>query len=260
VSPRIQKDLIQQIRVPAARSFCAPNALDLSPYANLARPPYSGPFRLLSLGRVVDTDKGLFWLPGILRELGDLDCTLTVAGEGPDLEELKRRCLPLGNRVTFLGRVGGESVPGLVASHDILVMPSRFEGFGYTLIEAMAGGCVPVATRLQGVTDFVVKDGITGFLFPAGDLQAAAEGIRRLKNDAGLFKRMSDAGRADVEHRFSIKALSQSYAPVLDSLKQNPHPPKTRYGTPFRPLQTSGIWRRFIPNNLKNLWRQYFLR
>ena len=70
------------------------------------------------------------------------DWELTVSGDGPDLAELKGRFAVAGmaERVEYLGWTDPNDVPGLMERHDVFLFPSRFEGFGKTLIEAMAGG------------------------------------------------------------------------------------------------------------------------
>jgi glycosyltransferase involved in cell wall biosynthesis len=162
--------------------------------------------------------------------------------------------------VKYVGRVGPASVPTVMASHDVLLMPSRFEGLPYTLIEAMAGGCVPVATQLRGVTDFVVRHGETGFLFPMGDVATAAACIRRVHGDVALFEKMSRCGREDVFRRFSIPALAEGYAGVIARVEDGAFQPECRHGTRFELLQTGSRLRRMVPNGLKNVWRKHFLR
>ena len=117
-----------------------------------------------------------------------------------------------------------------------------------------------MATRLRGVTDFVVRDQETGFLFPMGDTVAAAASVRRLHEDAGKFEKTSRAGRDDVFKRFSIPALADGYMQVLNGLGQNPHTPRSRHGEMLKLLQTGSTWRRLVPNRLKNVLRKHFLR
>jgi len=68
-------------------------------------PPHSrfadAPLRLISLGRLIDIDKGVFWLPKILGQLHDPPVKLTIAGDGPDRAELERCYALLGDQVFF---------------------------------------------------------------------------------------------------------------------------------------------------------------
>ena len=68
-------------------------------------------------------------------------------------------------------------------------MPSRFEGFGFSLIEAMAAGCVPIVSRIHGVTDWIVEDGKTGFVCGIDKPREFAERLIQLSKDRGRFSR-----------------------------------------------------------------------
>jgi glycosyltransferase involved in cell wall biosynthesis len=198
-----------------------------------------------------------------MERLEGMPVRLTVAGEGPDFAELKRRCGKLMDKVEFLGRVSADSVPGLLAGHDAFLMTSRYEGLPYTLIEALAAGCVPVASRIAGVTDFVVKHEETGLLFPVGDTAAAVGQIQRLAGDGGLLARMSVAGQADCRERFSIPAMAEGYMRAIDSLRDVSKLPKLqglRVGQPYEILPMGGGWRKYVPNGIKNLLRRHMYR
>ncbi|MEA1049009.1 glycosyltransferase family 4 protein [Lamprobacter modestohalophilus] len=262
VSPRIRDDLVHQHGFDPVRTQAIPNALDLSQFEQPREPRGSGePLRLLFLGRLKDIDKGVFWLPEILARLPEHAVRLSVAGDGPDRTALEDRCAGLGERIRFLGRVPPEQVPALAASHDVFLFPSRFEGLPLTLVEAMAAGCVPVATRIKGVTDFVVRDGHTGLLFPIGDVEAAAASIRTLVDDPSRLAAMSLAARQSIEGRFDRAQMASAYAGVLQAVQDDPPAlkpplPLSRWAYP-RGLR-SGM-RTLLPTGVKNwlrVWRE----
>ena len=183
---------------------------------------------MLFVGRVEDQAKGVHWLPEILdlAIAAGANLRLTVAGSGPDLPALRKVVCGRGLEplVQFLGEVSPDRVPSLLNSHDVFLMPSRFEGFPYGLLEAMAAGCVPVASRIHGVTDFVVQHGRTGFLFPMGSPRAAAECLARLAWDPGLLSAMSVAARADVRARFNLAQQTERYAVLIRGVLRAPRP------------------------------------
>jgi glycosyltransferase involved in cell wall biosynthesis len=216
VSPRICDDLVGKLRFRPDRTFAIPNAIDIERFERAERAPSAAGLRILSLGRVEDSSKGIFWLPRILAKLEQAPVALTVAGDGPDLTELKRRCASLACPVTFLGPVPLDMVAGIMARHDVFLFPSRFEGLGIALAEAMAAGCVPVASRIHGVTDFVIAEGKTGFLVPVGDTAAAAQAILLLARDRERLARMAAAARSSALARFRIEAMAAAYAQVLE--------------------------------------------
>lgn len=260
VSPRIRDDLVARHGFAPERTHVILNAIATPDAPRRARSPITAqaPLRLLSLGRVEDASKGVLWLPHILQRLDGLPCELTVGGDGPDLEALRRNCACFGGQVRFLGAVPAERVPILMAEHDVLVFPSRFEGFGLTLAEAMAAGCVPVASAIRGVTDAVVDHGRTGLLFPVGAPDQAALAILSLIMEPGLLERLSTAARLEATRRFGAGQAADAYADLLQEVRRRPPPiaeplPLSRWGYPAG--LTDGGLRRFVPRRIKNLLR-----
>jgi glycosyltransferase involved in cell wall biosynthesis len=150
-------------------------------------------------------EKGLEYLlraTALLRDRGT-DVDVVVAGEGPSRDELKAlaTALKLDERVTFPGEVRHEDVPGVLAGLDIFAMPSTWEGFGVSALEASAMKLPVVASDIHGIPDVVI-DGETGLLVPPADPAALADAIERLARDEGLRKRMGEAGRAYVAREY----------------------------------------------------------
>ncbi|HTW93010.1 MAG TPA: glycosyltransferase family 4 protein [bacterium] len=137
------------------------------------------------------------------------DLWLVVAGpmsraDFPGLDEETVRALKeridragVASRVVWSGMLRDKNA---VASHysaaDIFVFPTRAEGMPNVLIEAVTMGLPVVATNLPGITDFVVADGETGFLFPPEDVDALTQTTERLILDPTLRAKMGQAARA----------------------------------------------------------------
>jgi glycosyltransferase involved in cell wall biosynthesis len=219
VSERCRHDLVTRHGFPAERTFAIANAVDTDRFIAVSRKKekHEQPLRVLFLGRIEDDSKGVFWLPSILQALPPT-VRLTIAGDGPDLPALKTRMARQADQVDFRGAVRAEGIPALVAEHDVFVMPSRFEGFGMVLIEAMAGGCVPVASNIHGVTDNIVDDSINGLLFPIGDCRRAARAIQSLHDHREKLREMSEAGREKAIGRFSVASMGKRYHDVIHEL------------------------------------------
>jgi glycosyltransferase involved in cell wall biosynthesis len=262
VSPRIRRDLIGYYGFKDLFTHEIPNAIDLTAFSSPRVPrPLGAPLRVLFLGRIVDTDKGVFWLPKIMAQLPRDSAHLTVVGDGPDMASLRLRFTSLGNSVTFTGNIAPNEVPSMLAHHDVFIFPSRFEGLGLSLVEAMAGGCVPVATRIKGVTDFVVTDGRDGILFGVGDTRSATNAIHRLALEPKTLHQMSDAARQNVAGRFALEKMAISYRTVIEGIRL--HPKDLPDPIPFyRWAYPSGLKRGFrskLPSGIKNflrLWRE----
>jgi glycosyltransferase involved in cell wall biosynthesis len=113
--------------------------------------------------------------------------------------------LAVPDRVIFTGEVQ-DSRPAYAAA-DVLVLPSaQPEPFAGVVLEAMAMGKPVIATALGGSLDQVV-DGETGYLVPPGDVGAMADKIRALCEDAGLRRRMGEAGRERVRTHFDVQRM-----------------------------------------------------
>ena len=124
---------------------------------------------------------------------------VVVAGDGPERARLEASVRELGlePRVAFLGTVPRERVLRLFRAADASVLPSAWENFPHTVVEALAVGCPVVATAVGGVPE-VVRDGENGLLVPPGDPHALAGAIRRFFADAELRERLAAAAPGSV--------------------------------------------------------------
>lgn len=122
--------------------------------------------------------------------------TLAFVGDGPARAELEEHFR--GTATTFLGMLHGEELSASYASADVFVMPSESETLGFVVLEAMASGVPVVAVRAGGIPDILTKQGETGFLYPPGDVAAAAAQVAALAADAGLRSAVGAAARAEV--------------------------------------------------------------
>src|SRR5207247_1768501 len=135
--------------------------------------PQQGPL-IGAVGRL-SPEKGqnvlLQALPSVLAAFPQAACVL--AGEGPARAalEAEARRLGIGDRVVFLGL--RRDVPMVLAALDLFVQPSIYEGFGLSLLEAMAAGLPVVASRVGGIPE-LIEDGRTGLLVPPQDSMALA--------------------------------------------------------------------------------------
>ncbi|ADB74896.1 glycosyltransferase [Geodermatophilus obscurus] len=120
--------------------------------------------------------------------------SLVVVGDGPDRERV--HALAAGHpRVHLSGFVEHTAVPAVLASLDVLVLPSAYEEMGSVLTEALASGLPVVASDVGGIPE-VVHHGVTGLLVPPGDVDALAAALDRLAADAGLRARLAAGARA----------------------------------------------------------------
>jgi glycosyltransferase involved in cell wall biosynthesis len=109
---------------------------------------------------------------------------------------------------------------------DLFAFPSRREAFGMALVEAMASGLPCIASRLPGVTDAIVVDGVTGVLVEPQDPVELSAHMARLLGDRATASRIGAAARASVEKRFAIdqtaRNVAHAYRHVLDGVGRAP--------------------------------------
>lgn len=114
------------------------------------------------------------------------------------------------NGVEWAGPVSAEQIKAFYAAADIFVMPSRYETFGLSVLEAMAAG-LPVVAANTGALPELVENRITGILTPPGDALSMAAGILELLENPDLRKKMGEAGRQRALECFDLKrAMDQT--------------------------------------------------
>ena len=142
-----------------------------------------------------------------------------VAEQAGFANDLKRRIEAAGltSRIVITGELDIEEVQRWYQRLTIYAFTSRNEGFGLTLIEAMAAGVALVAAR-AGAAELVVDDGITGVLVPAGDANALATALEPLMRDVAAAGAMGAQARQRVLEKFSLDAEARAIADVYGRL------------------------------------------
>jgi glycosyltransferase involved in cell wall biosynthesis len=147
------------------------------------------------------------------------DATLVLLGDGPERSRLERLAQEygLGERTRFLGAGEREDVLRLSRAADAVVLSSTWENLPHTVVEALSVGTPVVATAVGGVPE-VVEDGVNGLLVPPGDVEALAEALRRLVEEAGLRDRLAAAAAPSVAHLREPEVLARIEALIAEAL------------------------------------------
>ncbi len=116
----------------------------------------------------------------------------------------------LADRVVFLGQLSQERLADEMASALVLVLPSRSEGLGRVLIEAMAAGTPVIGSRVGGIPE-LVRDGVDGFTFPVDDPAVLEERLRWLLEDPGRAAPLAAGGALRAREAFSSEAYVEGY-------------------------------------------------
>lgn len=258
-TPRQVHDLSENYGVSKDRLNLIPNGIEIAKFQDAASKPRgeSSALRLGFLGRLEHNQKGVLFLPGIIRKLHEqgVQFHLKVAGKGvhgKSLESELRAYVQEGT-VELVGSLSPSQVPEFLANIDVLLFPSQFEGCPNALLEAMMAGCVPVASLLEGITDFILQEGKTGFLCPVGDCEAFAVRVYELARNRDKLRKMSQAVVWDARERFSQTRMAADYARVLKKVMAEPAPKWTP--RPWSEFQVDPAfkqtWRRYVPDSVK---------
>jgi glycosyltransferase involved in cell wall biosynthesis len=177
---------------------------------------------VLFLGRLV-AYKGVPQLLEALHRLRELPgWRATLAGDG----EVEATAAALaGNgltgRVELPGWVDAQGVAELIASADILVLPSLIENLPLSVIEGMAAGLAVIASRVGAVED-IVSDGNTGLLVEPGDVDGLTAALARLIGDPELRRRLGKEAQSFHHAHLDLEAFADTFRDVWEEAALTP--------------------------------------
>lgn len=227
------------------------------PEAVAARPGKRAdmPLRLLFVGRLTE-DKGFFDLPRIDSALSNTGIRLRWTVIAPTSAELE---LSAANwlvqpHVDHRAFVPLNEMESVYLTHDILVFPSRYEGFPMAVLESMKCGMVPVVMRLEGGISEMIRHGITGLIVDSGDWQAMASCIVGLASEPSRLTAIGTASRLYSEARFDSREATNCLSAGILAAHRRPN--CKRPG----PTYLSRLDRAWLPNSFVRLGRQLAMR
>jgi glycosyltransferase involved in cell wall biosynthesis len=218
VSDAVGRDISRRFPPMSERVRVIPNGIDPSRFSTLLPPERceekkrwglasEGPV-LGYVGRLEEKTKKLTHLIESFAHLKKSNPTaiLLIVGDGPDRKMMEAFIIRKGlsDAVLFVG--AQKNVENFYPLMDVYVQPSISEGFGLSLIEAMASSLPIVATKTGGIPEIVV-DGETGILVSPGNSLVLARAIEDLLSDRNLAWRMGNAGRKRVEKLFGFQGV-----------------------------------------------------
>lgn len=169
---------------------------------------------ILFLGRIDLYMKGLDILIDAFSRIRGRDVSLKIAGSGKkgDVKKLVRKIRDYGieGRVAYLGRVDEKEKRELLRTCLFLVMPSRFEGWGITAVEANAASKPVLGTKIWGLTE-AVADGRTSLLVEPNNSEKLAVNMELLLQNCALRNDLGKEGRAWAK-KFSWESIAEEQA------------------------------------------------
>ena len=222
ISQDITADL-RKYRVPQSRIVHIPNGV----VTRAAPPSRHGPQLRSSRDQAVfvfagriERQKNIDTLLTALAKIRDRNWRAFLLGDGTGLARAKEQAIALGlqDRCHFRGRVDD---PGpWLSMADFFLLPALAEGMSNALLEAMAAGCIPIASRVSGNTD-LISDNANGFLYaPPRDATALASRLCQALDLSMTQRRaFSEAARVRVAKDNAMTDVCNRYAALYQTLR-----------------------------------------
>jgi glycosyltransferase involved in cell wall biosynthesis len=213
VSRTISESLASLMPGTGERQWTIPYGVTVKPEIRRER---DGPIHVVYAGRIARYQKRCQDLPliaGALRARG-IPAELTVVGAGQDDDGT----LAATEGIHFTGGVPNGEVMRILGESDVFILPSSFEGFPLSVLEAMARGCVPIVTDIRSGIPELIADGENGFVVPVGSADAFAGRVAILAADRERLRRMQEAARATVCARHDIEHVTTKFLEMFASV------------------------------------------
>jgi glycosyltransferase involved in cell wall biosynthesis len=201
-------DILRDFKVPEENVKVIPLGVDTRLFHPRQAPRLKG-----SIVAVASADSPVKGVPTLLRAFAKLaterDVVLTIVGKpspGGPTEKLIGE-LSLGDKVRFVTGISDEELAELVASSEVAVVPSLYEGFSLPAVEHMASGTPLVASRTGALPEVV---GDAAVLVTPGDPEELAAAIARLQDSPGERERLAAAAQLRVQQRFAWSAVAKA--------------------------------------------------
>jgi glycosyltransferase involved in cell wall biosynthesis len=140
---------------------------------------------------------------------------LLFVGDGPLREALEEQARPLGDAVRFPGFRNQSELPAFYDLCDVFALPSRFEPWGLVVNEAMNAGRPVIVSDRVGAAPDLVENGVNGFVYPTGDVDALASRLRQILEPSAPRVKMGERGLEritswdfEADRRGLVEALS----------------------------------------------------
>jgi glycosyltransferase involved in cell wall biosynthesis len=218
-SRRIADRLVTELGLSPSRVTCVPTGVDLARFhpgiegslrEELGLPPEVALVGMISVLRSWKGHDTFLDAAARLLQSSNRPLRFVIAGDGPGRDALAARIArePWKDSVTLLGH--RDDVPNLLASLDLLVLPSSaHEGIPQIILQAQAMARPVVATTVGGIPE-VVEDSVNGLLVPPQNPEMLAEKIIALLDDPSLRQRLGAAARENVEKYHTLDAMGET--------------------------------------------------
>jgi glycosyltransferase involved in cell wall biosynthesis len=172
--------------IPKEKLICLPPGVNVTRF-KAERNSESETFRVVFVGHIT-VRKGVHILAEAFKKASLKNSELVLAGGVPPAMKALIDSIGAPN-VRFLGNVPNADLPSLYGGTSVFVLPSFEDGFGLVALEAMASGCPVIISSSAGAAD-IVDNGVTGYIVPAGDVDAIADRLELIYRNPTLAAEM----------------------------------------------------------------------
>jgi glycosyltransferase involved in cell wall biosynthesis len=209
-----ERDAALSLGFPESRVYLIPNGICPGPLASRVPPPAGKTFHVGFFGRFC-FQKGADLLPSIIHAAEGM--RFFCYGDGGLLDSVRGQC-----EADFFGAYRQGSAVGLMQALDAVVVPSRWEGCPYVVLEAWEAGVPVVASGVGGITD-LIQDGRNGVLVPGTDVAAWAKALAGLAGDPVKWSALVEGGRASLKE-YALAKMVEATESVYREVCGNGNP------------------------------------
>lgn len=155
----------------------------------------------------------------LAKSFDDSFFEMRYVGTGDEQAKIKEKATEYKvlDRIHFLGRLPREEVIRQMESSDVFVMISKGETYGLVYLEAMARGCITIASRNEGF-DGIIKDGVNGFLCNAGDADDLLRIINHVRSMSPEERQVISRNAYDTAVSMTDDKMAEAYLSHLDEI------------------------------------------
>lgn len=220
ISKIVQKALLNDLGLKADLVY---NGIDTKLIKNKKEFNIKETFKIVQIGRLLCSTKGqnilIEALSNIINKKGITNLHLDIIGDGPSKEEINKIITKhqLSNYVSLMGQKSPEFIYAKLCTYDLLVQPSFIEGFGLTIIEAMAAK-VPVLVSSLPAPMEIINNGELGYYFQTGNIKDCEKAILEIISIA-YDKEKINMAYEKVSNFFSIEQTAENYIREYNKIK-----------------------------------------
>ena len=177
---------------------------------------------LLFVGTLIKRKYPAEIIPAAVQAFDGDEFEITYIGSGDEDRAVRRsaKSFCVTDKVLLLGRKSRDEVIEYMQRSDVFVMASRSEAFGLVYLEAMAQGCLTIASRREGF-DGIIQDGVNGFLCDAGDIDDLAATLKKIKELPKEELARISAKAVETARNLTDTKVADSYYKELAQISHN---------------------------------------